>query len=107
MMAYSTIQLSLVDELLREVVDEETAACLWWRLDSLTIRSPSLWLFILHMKEGNPINEHLVELNKILWTKIIGVKSEEVDQTLIYYIHFMLFLRMLLTSSFMVEIIFL
>ena len=32
--AHSAIQLSLADEVLREIVDEDTAARLWFKLES-------------------------------------------------------------------------
>ena len=73
MKKYSVIQLCLVDEVLREVVNEDTAASLWLKLESLYMTKSltnklylKQHLFILHTKEGTPIKDHLDEFNKIL-----------------------------------------
>ena len=71
--AHSTILLSLSDEVLYEVADEDTAAGLWIKLESLYM-TKSLTnklllkqrLFSLRMKEGSVLKDHLDELNSIL-----------------------------------------
>ena len=89
--AHSTILLSLADEVIYEVADEETAATLWLKLESLYM-TKSLTnklllkqrLFSLRMKEGMPLKEHLDELNSILMDlKNVEVKIEDEDAALI------------------------
>ena len=62
MKTHSVIQLYLADKVLREVVDEDTAAGLWLKLESLYMTKSltnKLYLkqrlFTLHMKESTPI----------------------------------------------------
>ena len=89
--AYNAIQFYLIDEVLQEVVNVNTAVGLWLKLESLYM-TKSLTnriylkqrLFTLHMKEGTPIKDHLDELNKILMDlKNIDVRIDEEDQALI------------------------
>ncbi|KAJ9547247.1 hypothetical protein OSB04_019790 [Centaurea solstitialis] len=71
--AHSTILLSLADEVIYEVADEESAASLWLKIESLYM-TKSLTnklllkqrLFSLRMKEGMLLKEHVDELNSIL-----------------------------------------
>jgi len=91
MKAHSAIQLCLADEVLREVADEDTAAGLSFKLESLYMTmslTNKLYLkqrlFTLHMKEGTPIKDHLDMFNKIFMDlKNIDVKIDEEDQALI------------------------
>ena len=71
--AHSAILLSLGDEVLREIVDEETAVGLWLKLESqymtksLTNRLyMKQRLYTIRMKEGTPISDHLDEFNMIV-----------------------------------------
>lgn len=91
--AHSTILLSLADEVIYEVSDEETAASLWLKLESLCM-TKSLTkklplkqrLFSLRMKEGMQLREHLDELNFILMDlKNVEVKVEDEDAALILF----------------------
>ncbi|KAF7841267.1 Retrovirus-related Pol polyprotein from transposon TNT 1-94 [Senna tora] len=89
--ALSTILLSLADDVLREVVDEKSAAGLWLKLETLYM-TKSLTnrlylkqrLYTLRMKEGTPIKDHLAELNKVIMDlKNTDVKIDDEDQALI------------------------
>ena len=78
--AHSAIMLSLGDEVLREIVDEETAVGLWLKLESrymtksLTNRLyMKQRLYTIRMKEGTPISDHLDEFNRI----VIDLKNIE------------------------------
>ena len=85
MKAHSAIQFCLADEVLQEVADEDTAASLWLKLESLYMTKSlnnKLYLkqrlFTLRMKGGTPIKDHLDELNKILMDlKNIDVRIDE------------------------------
>ena len=85
--AHNAIQLCLADKVLREVVDKDTAASLWLKLESLYMIKSLInklylkqCLFTLHRKEGTPIKDHLDELNKILMDlKNIDVRIDEED----------------------------
>ncbi|KAJ9538194.1 hypothetical protein OSB04_030927 [Centaurea solstitialis] len=88
---HSTILLSLADEVIYEVADEESAASLWLKLESLYM-TKSLTnklllkqrLFSLRMKEGMLLKEHLDELNSILMDlKNVEVKIDDEDAALI------------------------
>ena len=89
--AHSAIQLSLDDKVLREVADEETAAGLWSKLESLYMKkslTSRLYLkqrlYTLKMREGTPVQEHLDEFNKIvLDMKNLDIKLDDEDQALI------------------------
>ena len=66
--AHSAIQLSLADEVLREIVDEDTAVGLWLKLESrymtksLTNRLyMKQRLYTIRMKEGTTFSDHLNE----------------------------------------------
>ncbi|PHT55765.1 hypothetical protein CQW23_04251 [Capsicum baccatum] len=71
--ALSIIQLCLSREVLREVINEKTAAGIWSKLESLYM-TKSLAnklrlkerLFTLRMSEGTPIQSHLGEFNSII-----------------------------------------
>ncbi|KAJ9561973.1 hypothetical protein OSB04_007133 [Centaurea solstitialis] len=88
---HSTILLSLADEVIYEVADEESAASLWLKLESLYM-TKSLTnklllkqrLFSLRMKEGMLLKQHLDELNSILMDlKNVEVKIDDEDAALI------------------------
>ncbi|GKA76891.1 retrovirus-related pol polyprotein from transposon TNT 1-94 [Tanacetum coccineum] len=89
--AHSTILLSLSDEVLYEVADEETAAGVWKKLEKLYI-TKSLTnklllkqrLFSLRMKEGSTLKDHLDALISILMDlKNVEVKIDDEDAALI------------------------
>ncbi|GJU24648.1 transposable element [Tanacetum coccineum] len=89
--AHSTILLSLSDEVLYEVADEETAAGVWKKLEKLYM-TKSLTnklllkqrLFSLRMKEGSALKDHLDALNLILMDlKNVEVKIDDEDAALI------------------------
>ena len=89
--AHSTIILSLSDDVIIEVADQETAAALWAKLESLYM-TKSLTnklllkqrLFRLRMQEGTPLRDHLENLNKILLDlRNVEVKVEDEDAALI------------------------
>ena len=71
--ALSTIQLWLSREVLREVINEKSAAGIWNKLESLYM-TKSLAnklrlkerLFTLRMSEGTPIQSHLDKFNSII-----------------------------------------
>ena len=78
--AHSAILLSLGDEVLREIVDEETAVGLWLKLESRYMtKSLTNRLYMkqrlctIRMKEGTPISDHLDEFNRI----VIDLKNIE------------------------------
>ena len=65
--------MSLFDEVLREVTDEDTAAGLWKRLENIYMKKSltnrlylKQRLYTLKMKEGTLIAKHLDEFNKII-----------------------------------------
>ena len=89
--AHSLILLSLSDEVLYEVANEETASGLWLKLEKLYM-TKSIYnklflnrhLFGLHMKEGTSLKDHLDELNFILMElRDIDVKIEDEDAAMI------------------------
>ena len=89
--AHSTILLSLSDEVLCEVADEETASGVWKKLEKLYM-TKSLTnklllkqrLFSLRMKEGSALKDHLDALNSILMDlKNVDVKIDDEDAALI------------------------
>lgn len=89
--AHSLILLSLFDEVLYEVVDEETASGLWLKLEKVYMTKSicnklvlKRRLFGLHMKEGTSLKDHLDELSSILIElRDIDVKIEDEDATMI------------------------
>ena len=91
MKALSAIQLSLADDVLREVEEETMAAGIWLKLESIYM-TKSLTnrlylkqrLYTFRMREGTPVKDHLDELNKIIMDlKNIDVKIDDEDQALI------------------------
>lgn len=89
--AHSTIMLCLADDVITEVSDEETAAGLWLKLESLYM-TKSLTnklllkqrLFGLRMQDGKQLREHLDQLNNILLDlRNIDVKIDDEDAALI------------------------
>jgi hypothetical protein len=83
--------LSLSNEVLREVADEETATGLWKKLENLYMKKSltnqlylKQQLYTLKMKEGMPLCDHLDEFNKILMDlKNIDVQVDDKNQALI------------------------
>ena len=88
---HNSIQLSLSDEILREVVDEMSAASLWKKLEdkyqkkSLTNRLYQKQCFhTLRMTETTLVKKYVDNVNRIILDlQGIGVKIEEEDQAII------------------------
>ena len=89
--AHSAILLSLTDEVLREVVDETTAAGLWKKLES-KFQKKSLTnrlyqkqrLYTLRMTENMQVKDHLDNFNRIILDlQGVGVKIDDEDQAII------------------------
>nr|GEV45825.1 retrovirus-related Pol polyprotein from transposon TNT 1-94 [Tanacetum cinerariifolium] len=94
--AHSTILLCLSDEILYEVGDEETAAGVWKKLETIYM-TKSLTnklllkqrLFSLRMKEGSSLKEHIDALNSILMDlKNVEVKIKDEDAALVLLVSF-------------------
>ena len=89
--AHSAILLSLGDEILRKIVDEETAVGLWPKLESRYMTKSlknrlymKQRLYTIRMKEGTPVSDHLDEFNRIaIDLKNVECKVEDEDQALI------------------------
>src|SRR3954465_1206486 len=89
--AKAIIILCLSDDVLYNVLNEDTAAGMWNRLESLyMIKSLSNQLYMkkqlycLCMEEGTPILQHLNAFNKIVSDLLaLEVKMEEEDKALI------------------------
>jgi hypothetical protein len=89
--ALNAIQLCLADDVLLEVGEEDSAAGIWLKLESIYM-TKSLTnrlylkqrLYTFRMKEGTPIKDHLDELNRIIMDlKNIDVSIDDEDQALI------------------------
>ena len=89
--AARTIQLYLADEVMYNVMDEETTMRLWSRLETLYITkslSNKLYLkkqlYWLCMNEGTAVLEHINFFNKIISELLaIDIKVDEEDKALI------------------------
>ncbi|KAJ4721172.1 Retrovirus-related Pol polyprotein from transposon TNT 1-94 [Melia azedarach] len=88
---HSTIMLCLADDIITEIVEEETAQGLWVKLEGLYM-TKSLTnklllkqrLFSLRTQEAMPLRDHLDQLNTILLElRNIDVKVEDEDAALI------------------------
>ena len=90
--AVNTIILCLADEVMYNVMDEETTVGIWDKLEKLYMtKSLSNVLYLkqklygLRMKEGTAITEHLNTFNKIIADLLsINVKVDEDDKALIF-----------------------
>src|SRR3954470_15732342 len=91
--AKATILLCLSDEVLYNVMNEDTIAVMWSRLESLYMTkslSNKLYmkkqLYCFCMAEGTPILQHLNAFNKIVSDLLaLEVKLEEKDKALILF----------------------
>ena len=89
--AASTIQLCLADEIIYNVMDEETATGLWLRLETLYMtKSLSNKLYLkkklygLRMNKGTTVLEHLNFFNMVISELLtVNVKIDEEDKALI------------------------
>ena len=89
--AHSAILLSLGDEVLREVADEEEALGLWNKLASIYMKKSlanKLYLkkklYTLRMEESRELRKDLDDFNKIILDlNNLGVKIDEEDQAII------------------------
>ncbi|PKU65892.1 Retrovirus-related Pol polyprotein from transposon TNT 1-94 [Dendrobium catenatum] len=89
--AYSTILLSLGDEVLREVVEEDSALEVWRKLESIymkrSLTNQQFWkkqLYTLQMEEAKELRKHLDDFTKqILDLKNVDVVIDEEDQGII------------------------
>jgi len=87
----STIQLYLADEVMYNMMDEETTTRVWSRLEILyMMKSLSNKLYLkkqlygLHMKEGTIVLEHLNFFDKVIGELLaVDVKIDEEDKALI------------------------
>ena len=73
MKVHSAILLSLGDDVLREVAEEETALGIWEKLETLFLRKSlanrlllKKQLYSLQMSEGCDLKTHLAEFNKMI-----------------------------------------
>ena len=90
--AANTIQLSLVDEVMYNVIDEETVTGLWSRLETLyMMKSLSNKLYLkkqlygLRMNERTTVLEYLNFFNKVINELLaVDVKIDEGDKALIF-----------------------
>nr|GEU56955.1 retrovirus-related Pol polyprotein from transposon TNT 1-94 [Tanacetum cinerariifolium] len=89
--AHSTILLSLLDEVIYEVAEEETAHEVWKKLETIYIIKSltkklllKQRLFSLRMKEVSSLKEHLDSLNSMLMDlKNVEAKIEDEDAALV------------------------
>ncbi|KAE9601143.1 putative RNA-directed DNA polymerase [Lupinus albus] len=88
---FSTIQLCLSKEVLREVANEETVAALWLKLETLYM-TKSLAnkfhlkerLYTFRMVEGTPIQTHLDDFNSIIIDlQNIDINIEDEDKVVL------------------------
>ena len=89
--ALTLIQLSVSNEVLHEIVHEESAASAWQKLESLYMmkslasrRHLKQKLFMLRMSEGMPVKQHMDEFTSIIMDlENADVKIEDEDQALL------------------------
>jgi len=89
--AMSTIRLSLSDEVLREVLKEETAASLWKRLEEVYMKKSlasriilKKKLFLFKMKSGVSLQQHLDDFNAIIMDlEKVEAKFSDEDQAIL------------------------
>ena len=89
--AHSTLLLCLTDDVIREVIDEDTAAGLWKKLEekyqkkSLTNRLyQKQRLYTLRMEQNSKVQDHINHFNRIILDlNGLGVKVEDEDLAII------------------------
>jgi len=89
--AFSSIQLCLSKEVLREVVNETTAAGLWLKLETRYMTKNLAnklrlkeCIYTIRMVEGTPIQSHLDEFNSIILDlENIDVKIDDEDKAVL------------------------
>jgi len=94
----SSIQLCLSKEVLREVVNETTAAGLWLKLETLYMTKNLAnklrlkeHIYTIRMVEGTPIQSHLDEFNSIILDlENIDVKIDDEDKAVLFVVSLLL-----------------
>ncbi|KAL5768311.1 hypothetical protein ACOSQ2_015094 [Xanthoceras sorbifolium] len=89
--ARSAIQLSLSDEVLREVISEKTTKALWEKLESLYLKKTltnklykKQCLYSLRMSEGTSLGSHIDEFESLIMDlQNLDVNIEDEDQALL------------------------
>ena len=89
--AHSAIVLSLGDEVLREVTEENSVKAVWDKLEDLYLKKSltnRLYLkkplYALLMEDNKPLKKHMDDFNRIILDlKNIDVKIDDEDQTMI------------------------
>ena len=89
--AHSAIVLSLGDEVLREVTEENSVKAVWDKLEDLYLKKSltnRLYLkkplYALLMEDDKPLKKHMDDFNRIILDlKNIDVKIDDEDQTMI------------------------
>ena len=92
--ALPTVQLCLSHEVLREVINEKSATCIWSKLEFLYMTKSLAHklrvkerLFTLRMSEGTPIQSHLDEFNSMMIdSENLDVKVDDEDKAVLFIV---------------------